>query len=132
MEMMLLFASREGEVPDDFLSEAPEDVLPEARLQSDLKALEFLIEGTEPIRIPCRLQKAGWVCYGIGDASGDGSGATIHVGTHLRFRYGQWFSALGERSSNYRELFNLVDTLEGLCNDGSLRGCEFSCSQVIW
>ena len=33
-------------------------------------------------------------------------------------------SALSERSSNYRELCNLVDTLERLYIDGSLRGCE--------
>ena len=86
MEMMLLLASREGEVPDDLLSEAPEDVFPAARLQSDLEALEFLPEGTESTKIPCRLQKSGWFFYEIGDASGNGFGATIHVDRFLSIK----------------------------------------------
>ena len=51
-------------------------------------------------------------------------GLAIHVGNHLKFRYGMWSSVLSERSSNYREFRNLVDNLKGLCKDGSLRGCK--------
>jgi len=32
--------------------------------------------------------------------------------------------ALSEKSLNYRELHNLVDTLEGLCEGGTVNGCE--------
>ena len=84
---MLLLALKRGEDSDDLLSEVPEDVYHTARLQSDLESLLLLLEGTELTRIPCRLQKLGWICYRIGDASGDGFGAAIHVGNHLKFRY---------------------------------------------
>ena len=41
------------------------------------------------------------VHYGIGDASGDGYGAAVHIGRDLHFRYGQWSRKEGEESSNY-------------------------------
>ena len=53
---MLLLASREGEVYNDLLSEAPEIFYPATRLKFDLEALEFLLEGIEPTKIPCRLK----------------------------------------------------------------------------
>ena len=83
------------------------------------------MEGEEPTRISCRVKKIGWVAYGIGDASRDGFRVDIHIGDNLQFRYGQWASVLSEKSSNYRELWNLVDTLEGLGEgERELKGCE--------
>ena len=121
---MMYLASKDGGVGFIGDSEAPEDVFLVFRLASDLQALDCLLMGNEPTRIPCRVKKTGWVAYGIGDASGDGFGATIHLGDDLQFRYGQWVTAISEKSSNYRELRNLVDTLEGLCENGNLKGCE--------
>ena len=123
-EMMMYLASIDGGFGYMGESEAPEDVHPVTRLTSDLQALECLLMGDEPTRIPCRVRKTGWVAYGIGDASGDGFGAAIHLEDGLHFRYGQWASSISEKSSNYRELRNLVDTLEGLCANGKLKGCE--------
>ena len=80
------------------------------------------MEGEEPIRIPCRVKNTGWVAYDICDASGDGFGVSIHIGDDLQFRYGQWTSVLSEKSSNFCELRNLVDTLEGLCERGEIEG----------
>jgi len=31
-------------------------------------------------------------------------GAAIHLGEDLQFRYGQWATAISEKSLNYREL----------------------------
>ena len=114
-EMMMYLASKDGGVGFIGDSEAPEEVFLVFRLASDLQALDCLLMGNEPTRIPCRVKKTGWVAYGIGDASGDGFGAAIHLGDDLQFRYGQWVTAISEKSSNYRELRNLVDTLEGFC-----------------
>ena len=82
------------------------------------------MEDDEPTRITCRVKKTGWVAYGIGDASGDGFGADIRINDDLQFRYGQWATAISEKSSNYNELCNLVDTLEDLCEKGKLKGYE--------
>ena len=41
-------------------------------------------------------------------ASGNEYGASIHVEGKLHFRYGDWSTKEGEESSNYRELNNLV------------------------
>ena len=55
--MILYFASKEGEVQLIEKSEALENVFPVVRLQSNIKVLEFLVEGEEPTRIPCRVKK---------------------------------------------------------------------------
>ena len=87
--MMLYLASKEWNVYDYIVSKALDDICPATRLISDIKALKFLLEGTDSTRIPCHANKARWVYYGIGDASGDGFGAAIHIVNRLKFRYGQ-------------------------------------------
>ena len=52
-EMMMYLASKDGVVGFIGDSEAPEDVFPVFRLASDLQALECLLMGDEPTRIPC-------------------------------------------------------------------------------
>ena len=56
-EMMMYLASKDGGVGFIGESEAPEDVYPVIRLASDLQALECLLMGDEPTRIPCRVKK---------------------------------------------------------------------------
>ena len=79
------------------------------------------MEEIEPTRILCRVKTSEWVAYRVGDISGDGFGAVIHIGDHLRFRYEQWATILSEKTSNYPELRNIVDTLEVLCEDGKIK-----------
>ena len=45
-EMMLFLTSRKGEVYDDLVSEALENLYPATRLKSYLETLECLLEGT--------------------------------------------------------------------------------------
>ena len=55
--MILYFASKEGKVNIIEKGEDLEDVFPVVRSQSNIKALECLVEGEEPTRIPCRVKK---------------------------------------------------------------------------
>ena len=103
---------------------APVRVIAVPRLKSDLEAISFLLEGEAPTRAPVRVTKTGWVGYGMGDASGDGFGAALFVEGELLFRYGQWTTAVSEASSNYRELSNLLDTVEKYHQEGKLEGAE--------
>ena len=105
--MILYLASKEGEVEISEESVAPKSLFPVVRRKSDLQALKFLLEGDE-----------------IVDASGSDFGTDIHIGDDIQFRYGQWTTASREKSSNYRELCNLVNTLEDLCEKGKLKDCE--------
>ena len=63
--------------------------------------------------------------YGFGDASGSGFGATIQIGDQIHYEYGQWCSEVTElKSSNWRELNNLVEALERLVVEHDMRGSE--------
>lgn len=68
--------------------------------------------------------------YVFGDASGSGFGSSwINPDSHssdnvLKFRFGVWGEAGKGRSSNYRELRNLIETLEHMGEKGSLKGKE--------
>ena len=52
-EMILYLASKEGEVEISEESVAPKGLFPIVRRKSNLQALNFLLEGDEPTRIPC-------------------------------------------------------------------------------
>jgi hypothetical protein len=73
-----------------------------------------------------RARKVAEVYYGFGDASQDSFGFNIQRadGDTLHCRFGQWCDAVSEKTSNYRELFNLVCRLEELVEDGTLAGAE--------
>jgi hypothetical protein len=45
-------------------------------------------------------------------------------GDTIHYRFGQWCDDVAEKSSNYRELCNLVERLEELVADRTLEGCE--------
>ena len=84
------------------------------------------------------------VYYGFGYALGKQFGATmsesygcnrrlsedVKVGGGIRFRVGLWTVEEEEESSNYKELKNLVDTVEGEATGGRLRDCNFFCLQI--
>ena len=49
----------------------------------------------------------------------------VKVNGGIRFRVGLWTVEKEEESSNYKELKNLVDTVEGEATGGRLRDCKF-------
>ena len=106
-------------------TDAPNTVLPISRFNSSFEALIHLFEGKVPIRVTVWLSKTGWVSYSIGDTSGFGHGTTVHIGNSLHFQYGQCASSASESSYNYRELRNLVDTVERLYNDNKLKTMNY-------
>jgi hypothetical protein len=66
------------------------------------------------------------VYYGFGDASQDGFGFNMQEqrGDTIHYRFGQWRDGVSKKSSNYRELYNLVARLEELVAEGKLDGCK--------
>jgi hypothetical protein len=107
--------------------EAPKLVKAKPRLERcDLPALTRLFSPERPPRRLVRARKFAEVYYGFGDASQDGFGFNLQEqdGDTIHYRFGQWSDAVSEKSSNYRELYNLVCRLEELVEDGTLEGCE--------
>jgi hypothetical protein len=63
--------------------------------------------------------------YSFVDASGRGFGSTFQVGDKVFFQYGQWPEQVSETmSSNWRELANLVESLEVEVVERGLKDCE--------
>ena len=60
----------------------------------------------------------------FGDASGEGFGSTWTKGKSVHYRYGVWGLESEGTSSNFRELKNLVETLETMGSGGELIGKE--------
>jgi hypothetical protein len=114
-------------------------VYPVSRLQDDLDCLLELTEAETPPRRKVRMTSQARVIYGFGDASKQGFGASIELpDKNIFWRFGQWrlreeqvilaagkgISFIEERSSNYRELRNLVETLEDTFRKGLLDNRE--------
>ena len=110
---------------------APLTVTGVDRLGNDLNALEKLLQGKSPSKRLIRGQGRAEVIYGFGDASGLGFGATWcqarcskKIVNEIGFRIGVWLEDTQDKSSNYRELANLVETLESMGSKGELKGRE--------
>lgn len=82
------------------------------RFRSDLEALCRLTASDTPLVCVVRSSKIITVYYGFGDASSQGFGATIERADGIQGRYGLWSSADAGQSSNFRELLNLVQSVE--------------------
>ena len=104
------------------------------RLLDDLKALHSLTRSPLPPLRVVRPIKIIQVLYGFGDASGKGFGSTVQgfpahslsaPAGKLNYRVGVWGSDEESESSNYRELANLVLTVEEEAATGSLDLAEF-------
>lgn len=112
----------------------PKRVTPVKRLRSDLEALAVLTRPDKPPRRRVRSKKVLTVCYGFGDASAIGGSSNFQrvrkVGDnwrpeqHVNYMYGHWCTEVGEASSNYRELLNLIEGLELQVREGLLDGAE--------
>jgi len=107
--------------------DAPKRVVLVPRFAPDSEALSRFFESACP---PIRRVRGLAVIecyYGFGDASGTGFGSTFaksRAGPKIHFRFGQWCTEISEESSNYRELRNLVDSLEALVVEQTLQGAE--------
>ena len=130
---------------EDFIGpcEAPKLVRFVDRASTDLLALTELVKGsTPPLRV-VRGGKSVSLIYGFGDASGTGFGSAIQLSDgSVFFRSGLWkrpkdrkkadgvledspfYLITDEMSSNYRELRNLVDSVEATAEGGHLDGCQ--------
>jgi hypothetical protein len=62
--------------------------------------------------------------YGFGDASAGGFGASVGFAQGIHGRFGVWGSDAEDKSSNYRELRNLVETVEEEATAGRLTNAE--------
>jgi hypothetical protein len=91
----------------------PRDVvMPVPRFRDDVLALLCLFNAdTPPIRL-VRSQAIRVACYSFADASGCGFGRTVGIGSSLSYTHGVWEQEMDLRTSNYRELINLAETLE--------------------
>ena len=102
----------------------PNEVAAVPRLMNDLKDLESMTESeTAPI-VVVRSKQIYLVRYEFGDASGGGFGSSITSPTGIRIHMGTWNERGSEKSSNFRELGNLVMRLELEAENGCLDGAE--------
>ena len=119
---------REGAWSSSKQSEdAPELTPVSTRFADDVNAFFSLFAGDEPVKLLVRGKNIWEVIYGFGDASGAGFGASfVKAGDEdkIYFRYGRWGSDLDASSSNFRELNNLVESLEDIVKEQNLGGVE--------
>jgi hypothetical protein len=104
------------------------------RLLSDLRALQALTSTPLPPLRVVRPTRVVQVLYGFADASGKGLGSTVQgyparalveSTSNPRFRVGVWGRDDEAESSNFRELANLVLTVEEEAAAGHLTRAEF-------
>jgi hypothetical protein len=90
------------------------------RFKEDLEALTRLTASATPTMRTVRSMRTLTAYYGFGDASGSGFGATVERPNGVFGRYGLWGKDAEDESSNYRELRNLVETVEEEAHVGYL------------
>jgi hypothetical protein len=97
------------------------------RLRQDLEVLLNFTSAEKPPKVPVRPTGAAVCLYMFGDASGTGFGVSLWVageGT-VYTAHGAWTEDTSNKSSNFRELYNLVLKIEELVKDGTIkRGSE--------
>ena len=103
---------------------APKFVFQSIRMEDDVDCLINLFEGEYPKVQHVRTRLISLAYYRFGDASGSGFGSSIEAKGGLRIRHGVWGRDSNKSTSNYRELCNLVDTVEEEVLSGNLVGSE--------
>ena len=101
---------------------APKNVKPVPRLSTDIAALARFFQRSTPTEICARNNQVCLVCYGFGDASGNGFGDTFVGKDGISFCHGVWCERISSKSSNYREFRNCVDALARQGKNGALKG----------
>ena len=120
----LLISSASPLSPDMPATQAPSVVQAVPVLYEHLSALSTLFAGDTPSLRLVRASSSMEVCYFFGDASGEGFGSSWWQPSSgaIRYRFGIWGREGVDTSSNYRELRNLVDSLEEMGVGGELDG----------
>ena len=107
-------------------SSPPSSVKFTTRARSDVDFLIKLTSGELPLKRRVRGSKMISLVYGFGDASGKGFGSAIQLENgEIFYRTGLWNRTIVEEmSSNYKELRNLVESVERAFALDILRGCQ--------
>lgn len=107
------------------IASAPTLVSPAPRLREDLGVLIKMFASATPAIRSARSTKVAVALYGFGDASSAGFGASVLLPNNsIYVRYGMWGIDTDGQSSNYRELRNLVETVEAGITSGDLLNAE--------
>jgi hypothetical protein len=103
-----------------FAQQLPRRVTFTSRMKHDLEALFQKTRDASPPKCRVRSLRVVRATYGFGDASGDGFGAAILLPDgKIFYQHGVWnWLISNEPSSNYRELRNLVESLEKAAEAG--------------
>ena len=104
--------------------DAPTEVYPVTWLEDDINCLSKLFESPRPTIRHVRSNLVSIAMYGFGDASGSGFGSSIQSSLGLRVGLGIWGTDAINKSSNFKEFANLVETLEEEEAEGLLSGYE--------
>ena len=108
---------------EDARNDGPTSGLTEAvpRFKEDLEALLHLSQDDKTVMRCVRNKHTLMAYYGFGDASSGGFSSTVERPDGLHGRFGIWGSDNEERSLNFQELCNLVDTVEEEAQEGHLK-----------
>jgi hypothetical protein len=123
------------EQEEDSLGEAPQRVKAVPRFAGDMEALTALFSEVRPPPRLIRSSTCLLVFYSFGDASAAGHAAnfqgyrrtdngSVSPDERIHYLYGHWCNANSEASWNYRELLNLVESLEAQEDDGRILDAE--------
>lgn len=104
--------------------EAPEFVYPLPRFRDDVVALLSLFAADVPPTRFVRSKSIHTAQYGYADASGGGYGNTMGALDSISYSHGIWGSECDGHSSNFRELANLVRTIDQGVQSGQLQHAE--------
>jgi len=105
-------------------TKAPARVKWVPRMVFDLQALKQFASSEQPPQRLVRPERSATVVYTFGDASGSGFGSSFKIGNTLRYISIQWNEDHGSKTSNFRELSNLIYALEKARDEGLLEGTE--------
>jgi hypothetical protein len=111
----------EGHVSD---RKAPNRVNWVPHLREDVDALLCLTRLELPPHRVVRPREGSTVVSCFGDASGSGFGSCYLKEDKVSYYSGQWSEDSGSNSSNYRELSNLINSMEQAHLDGTLADSE--------
>ena len=104
--------------------DAPKEVRAQLLMREHIAVLHDMFTSQEPVLRLVRGYAIHEALYIFGDASGLGFGSSWVSGNEIKYRFGVWGLESTDTSSNYRELRNLVETLERSGIDGELKGKE--------
>ena len=101
---------------------APVQVEKARRFNDDIKAISALTASEKPPKILARPKQGAQAVIIFGDASGEGFGSSMWVygSNNIHTEHGLWTREYGARSSNFRELYNLILRLESLVACGKI------------